>query len=159
MRTEQLTGPSRATSTIDPERSAMSSSAASLGTSDGAPLSAPVGAPVAQVTDLRVSLIRDGARREVLRGIDLDIARGEIVGLVGESGSGKSVLALSLLGLLPAASRPETSGRVSVAGVDMLKGQAAEVRRVRRTELGAIFQDPMSSLNPTMRIGRQLTEV
>ncbi len=68
----------------------------------------------ATIRDLHVSLERDGARSEVLRGIDLDIAPGEIVGLVGESGSGKSMLAMSLLGLLPDAARPEVTGEVTV---------------------------------------------
>ncbi|WIE61705.1 ABC transporter ATP-binding protein [Curtobacterium sp. MCLR17_032] len=112
----------------------------------------------ATIRDLHVSLERDGARSEVLRGIDLDIAPGEIVGLVGESGSGKSMLAMSLLGLLPDAARPEVTGEVTVQGTDMVHGTDAERRAARRSSLGAVFQDPMTSLNPTMRIGRQITE-
>jgi len=114
--------------------------------------------PVAAVRDLRVSLERDGVRSEVLRGVDLDIARGEIVGLVGESGSGKSMLALSVLGLLPEAARPHVSGTVRVGDTDMAHGPEAERRAARRTALGAVFQDPMTSLNPTMRVGRQIVE-
>ena len=112
----------------------------------------------ATIRDLHVSLERDGALSEVLRGIDLDIAPGEIVGLVGESGSGKSMLAMSLLGLLPDAARPEVTGEVTVQGTDMVRGTDAERRAARRSSLGAVFQDPMTSLNPTMRIGRQITE-
>ena len=112
----------------------------------------------ASVQGLSVQLSRGGVVSEVLRGVDLEIASGEIVGLVGESGSGKSVLALTLLGLLPEASSPRTSGSVTVAGVDMLTASASALRRVRATELGAIFQDPMTSLNPTMRVGAQVTE-
>jgi peptide/nickel transport system ATP-binding protein len=101
---------------------------------------------------------RRGARDvHALRGLDLDIAPGEIVGLVGESGSGKSVLGLALLGLLPRGAR--VAGEVKVAGVDMLRAREAERRAVRRSALGAIFQDPLSSLNPTMRVGRQVEEV
>jgi peptide/nickel transport system ATP-binding protein len=111
------------------------------------------------VQNLSVHLTRDGVRSHILRGVDLDIAPGEIVGLVGESGSGKSVLALAMLGLLPESSDPQTTGSITVAGVDMVHGTPADLRTVRRTELGAIFQDPMTSLNPTMRIGRQITEV
>ncbi|MEV4603276.1 ABC transporter ATP-binding protein [Amycolatopsis sp. NPDC049253] len=114
---------------------------------------------VASVRDLTVSLRRRGARSPVLRGIDLDIAPGEIVGLVGESGSGKSVLAMTMLGLLPRSSRPEITGSVHVAGTDILHGSAAQLRAARRTRLGVIFQDPMTSLNPTMRIGKQITEL
>jgi peptide/nickel transport system ATP-binding protein len=113
---------------------------------------------VASVRDLRVSLERDGVRSEVLRGIDLDIEPGEIVGLVGESGSGKSMLAMSLLGLLPEGARPDVSGEVVVAGTDMAHGPERDRRETRRTALGAVFQDPMTSLNPTMRIGRQIVE-
>ena len=112
----------------------------------------------ASVRGLTVSLTRGGVTSDVIRGVNLEIAPGEIVGLVGESGSGKSVLALALLGLLPESSAPRISGAVTVAGVDMVHGNAADLRRVRSTELGAIFQDPMTSLNPTMRIGAQVTE-
>ncbi|RFA18163.1 oligopeptide/dipeptide ABC transporter ATP-binding protein [Subtercola boreus] len=114
--------------------------------------------PAASLSGLTLSLERDGVRSDVLRGIDLEIARGEIVGLVGESGSGKSVLALALMGLLPHRSHPEVGGAIRVAGVDMVHGRAEELRAVRRNELGVIFQDPMTSLNPTMRIGDQVTE-
>ncbi|ADP81631.1 oligopeptide/dipeptide ABC transporter ATP-binding protein [Pseudofrankia inefficax] len=115
--------------------------------------------PVASVRGLTVSLTRNGVTSPVLRGVDLEIAPGEIVGLVGESGSGKSVLALALMGLLPAASRPVVDGEIRVAGTDVVHGSAAELRRLRRQNLGVIFQDPMTSLNPTMRVGRQITEV
>jgi len=121
-------------------------------------VSTPATVPAATVRDLHVSLERDGVRSEVLRGVDLDIARGEIVGLVGESGSGKSMLALSVLGLLPEAARPHVSGTVRVLDTDMAHGPEPERRAARRTALGAVFQDPMTSLNPTMRVGRQITE-
>ena len=114
---------------------------------------------IAAVDDLRVELRRDGVYSEVLRGVNLHIGRGEIVGLVGESGSGKSVLALSLMGLLPSDARPRVSGAARIGGVDMVHGPAAHQRAVRRAELGVIFQDPMTSLNPTMRVGRQITEI
>ncbi|MBI3215074.1 MAG: ABC transporter ATP-binding protein [Mycobacterium sp.] len=116
-------------------------------------------APVAVVEDFGLSLVRNGVRSEVLKNVSLAIRPGEILGLVGESGSGKSVLALSLLGLLPPESAPQAAGSVTVDGVDMLAAKPAELRRVRRDKLGAIFQDPMTSLNPTMRIGRQIGEV
>ncbi|WP_166442245.1 ATP-binding cassette domain-containing protein [Nakamurella flava] len=122
------------------------------------PGSTPDG-PVAVVRDYSLSLVRNGVRSEVLHGIDLEIGRGEVLGLVGQSGSGKSMLALSLLGLLPADSQPQTGGSVVVAGVDMVSAPESQRRAVRRDSLGAIFQDPMTSLNPTMRIGRQIGEV
>ena len=122
------------------------------------PATPPGTQPVAVVDDLTLSLVRNGRRHVVLQHVDLTIAAGEILGLVGESGSGKTVLSLALLGLVPHSARPEAAGSVRVAGVDMLRAEPAQVRRVRREALGAIFQDPMTSLNPTMRIGRQLAE-
>ncbi len=117
------------------------------------------GQDVARLADVHLTLRRDGTDVEVLRGIDLAIGRGEILGLVGESGSGKSVLALALMGLLPADAHPRLRGDLTVAGVDMARGPVSAQRAARRDHLGVIFQDPMTSLNPTMRIGRQITEV
>ena len=110
--------------------------------------------PVAALTDFSLSLVRNGIRNQVLERIDLQIRPGEILGLVGESGSGKSVLALSLLGLLPHTSHPQADGQVTVSGVDMVRASPAELRRVRGEVLGAIFQDPMTSLNPTVSSSR-----
>jgi peptide/nickel transport system ATP-binding protein len=114
--------------------------------------------PVARIEGLHVGFTRNGKPIEAVRGVDLEIRAGEVLGLVGESGSGKSVLGLSLLGLLPDASRPRTSGAVRIAGTDMLTASPQVRRQVRRDSLGAVFQDPMTSLNPTMRIGRQVAE-
>jgi peptide/nickel transport system ATP-binding protein len=111
---------------------------------------------VAIVSDLSVGFRRGGLRIQAVRGVSLDIRRGEILGLAGESGSGKSVLGLSLLGLLPADA--EIGGTVCVRGNDMVHGSAQLRRTVRRQHLGAVFQDPMTSLNPTMRVGRQVAE-
>lgn len=115
--------------------------------------------PVAVIKGLHLSLKRNGVRSDILHGIDLTVARKQAIALVGESGSGKSVLALSLMGLLPRASDPEVSGTVRLRGVDMVHGRASDLRRVRREELGVIFQDPLTSLNPTMRVGAQVDEV
>lgn len=108
--------------------------------------------------DLRVRLSRNGQEMEVLRGIDLTIGRSEIVGLVGESGSGKSVFGNTLLGLLPDSAHPHLSGKAVVAGTDMVTATARARRRCRQTHLGAVFQDPMSSLDPTMKVGKQVIE-
>ncbi|MGY4651120.1 dipeptide ABC transporter ATP-binding protein [Mycobacterium sp. URHB0021] len=111
---------------------------------------------VATVTDLHVTFRRNGTEVKALRGVTLSVRAGEILGLVGESGSGKSVLGFTTLGLLP--STAGVQGSVRVAGSDMVGGSAKALRKVRRLDLGAIFQDPMTSLNPTMRIGRQVAE-
>jgi peptide/nickel transport system ATP-binding protein len=112
-------------------------------------------ARVAAITDLHVTFRRNGKDVHALRGVSLDIGPGEILGLVGESGSGKSVLGFTMLGLLP---RARVRGTVTVTGTDMVNGDAKTLRKVRHLDLGAIFQDPMTSLNPTMRIGKQVAE-
>ncbi|MFT3851926.1 MAG: ABC transporter ATP-binding protein [Ilumatobacteraceae bacterium] len=119
---------------------------------------APAADVVASVEDLHVDIgTADGTVR-ALRGVDLTLRRGEIVALVGESGSGKSVLAASLLGLRPRAASVRISGSVDVAGIDMLDGDPAAIGKARRHRLGAVFQDPLGSLDPTMRIEPQLRE-
>jgi peptide/nickel transport system ATP-binding protein len=110
------------------------------------------------VDDLHVNFRRGREQIAAVRGVTLEVAPGEILGLVGESGSGKSVLGLSLLGLLPTSPAPAVSGRALVCGTDMVAASPEERRVVRRRHLGAVFQDPMTSLNPTMRVGRQVAE-
>ena len=114
--------------------------------------------PRARLVDVHVTFQRRGSALRAVRGVSLDVAAGEILAVVGESGSGKSVLGLTLLGLLQGEPTPEVSGRAEVCGVDMIGASPAERREVRRAHLGAVFQDPMTSLNPTMRVGRQVTE-
>ena len=114
---------------------------------------------VASVENYIVTFTRSGSPIHALRGVSLSIGHSEVVALVGESGSGKSVLGLSMLGLLDRSGSSKVSGRVLIAGNDISKLSAGDLRRLRREQLGAIFQDPMTSLNPTMRIGNQLGEV
>ena len=106
------------------------------------------------VQDLRVDF---GAGREAVRGVDLTVGRGETVAVVGESGCGKSLTALALLGLTPAAAR--VSGSASLAGTELIGRPDRELRKIRGDRASMIFQDPMSSLNPTTRIGTQIAEV
>ena len=115
--------------------------------------------PPLRVTDLSVTFQRGGVPVRALRGVSLEMGRREILAVVGESGSGKSVLGLTLLGLLGGNPAPTVTGRAEVCGTDMVSAMTNERRLVRRAHMGAVFQDPMTSLNPTMKIGSQLREV
>ena len=93
---------------------------------------------------------------QALRGVSLEVAPGEIVGLVGESGAGKTVLGLAALGLLPPSA--EIDGHVFLGDTDMATATDEQRRVARKRFAGAVFQDPMTSLNPTMTVGRQVAE-
>ncbi len=115
---------------------------------------------VGWLADLEVSYPSRAGERHAVRGLTLSVARGEIVALVGESGSGKSSAALALLGLLgEGRSTAKLDGDAEVLGVGMLGEPSDQRRDLRRRRLGAVFQDPTASLNPTMTVGRQLMEV
>ena len=114
--------------------------------------------PVLRVADLSVTLHRDGRAYAILDRVSLEVQRGEIVAMLGESGSGKSTLGLAVMGLLPADAEPVVSGSVAVDGIELLGGDALRWRTVRRERLGTVFQDPIGSLNPSIRIGAQLAE-
>ena len=120
--------------------------------------SAPSPRPLVTVEDLHVSFERGGEEVQALRGVSFQLGAGEILGVVGESGSGKSVLGLTLLGLLPRRPGPRISGFAEVCGADMVAADPELARTMRKKSLGAVFQDPMTSLNPTMRIGQQVAE-
>src|SRR3712207_134114 len=113
--------------------------------------------PVLEVEDLRVRLRTPRGPAEVVNGLSYTVAPGETVAVVGESGSGKSVSVLALMGLLPA--RVATvSGRALLDGEDLLRMSPERLRQVRGPGIGMVFQDPMTSLNPVLTIGRQLVE-
>jgi peptide/nickel transport system ATP-binding protein len=111
-----------------------------------------------ELDDLHVTFPSSPRPVRALRGASLRVGAGEILGLVGESGSGKSVLGLASLGLLPRSPAPEVRGRIDLGGLDMTEATDDERRAKRGIYVGAVFQDPMTSLNPTMRIGRQVAE-
>lgn len=113
--------------------------------------------PVLVIDHLRIGFGRDGTETTAVHDVSLSVERGEIVGLIGESGSGKSLTCRSALRLMPRGGRV-TAGSVVVNGRDVLTMPEGELRRLRAHEIGMIFQDPFTSLNPTLRIGRQLTE-
>ena len=120
---------------------------------------APATDVIAEITDLRIAFATaDGGVIERVRGVDLRIARGEIVGIVGESGSGKSLTAMALAGLLGDDARIATTAH-RFDDIDMTRTLTSADRSRLGVELGMIFQDPLTSLNPALTIGRQLTEV
>ena len=109
------------------------------------------------VQDLRVEFWTSRGTIYAVNGISFDIAPGETLGIVGESGCGKSVTALALLGILPRAGRIR-GGSALFGGRDLLKLSDRELRLIRGKEIAMIFQDPMTSLNPVLTIGRQIRE-
>ena len=115
-------------------------------------------APLLQVRDLRTSFFTDDGELKAVDGISYDIEEGETLGLVGESGCGKSVSALSLLRLIPSPPGKIIGGEVIFEGEDLLKVDEDEIRHVRGNKIAMVFQEPMTSLNPVLTIGRQLTE-
>ncbi len=110
------------------------------------------------VDDLRVEFKTARGTVYAVNGVSFDVAPGETLGLVGESGCGKSVTSLALLGILARNGRV-TSGRALFAGTDLLGLGDSQLRRIRGREIAMIFQDPMTSLNPVLTIGRQIREV
>ena len=113
---------------------------------------------VLEVEDIRTRFhTRDGTVHAV-NGISFDLSEGELLGVVGESGSGKSVTMMSLLKLLPMPPAEIVSGRALLDGEDLIGLDLDELRSVRGARVGFIFQDPMTSLNPVLTVGYQLTE-
>jgi peptide/nickel transport system ATP-binding protein len=113
---------------------------------------------VIRVEDLRVHFhTAEGVVRAV-NGVSLEVRRGETLAVVGESGSGKSVTALSILRLLPEPPARIESGQIRLGGRDLLTLTEAEMRRVRGNAVSMIFQEPMTSLDPVMTVGRQIAE-
>ena len=109
-----------------------------------------------EIRDLHVKF--QNRDREAVAGISLHIDEGEILGLVGESGSGKSVTAMSIAGLLPRR-RCTYSGDILLAKMDLLHADRAELRKIHGKEIGVVFQEPMSAMDPLMKVGQQVEEV
>jgi peptide/nickel transport system ATP-binding protein len=127
-----------------------------MGNSNHWPTNSDASEPLLSIRDLRVEFATDAGPVPAVRGIDLQIAAGETVALVGESGSGKSVTALSIMRL--------TEGRIAAGSIqfqgrDLASVADAEMRAIRGGQIGMIFQEPMTSLNPVFTVGRQIQEV
>jgi peptide/nickel transport system ATP-binding protein len=113
--------------------------------------------PLLAVRDLRVARQTETGEAEIVTGVDLTLNEGEVLGIVGESGCGKSVSMLSLLGILPPALRV-SSGSALFEGEDLFAQKETRLAQLRGSRIGFVFQDPMTSLNPVMTIGAQLSE-
>ncbi|CUH29574.1 Stage 0 sporulation protein KD [Jannaschia seosinensis] len=114
--------------------------------------------PVLEVRDLRTVFQTRGGEVHAVNSVSFDVKPGELLGVVGESGSGKSVTMMSLVGLLPMPPAEVRGGEVLLDGEDLLKVSPARLRDVRGGEVGFIFQDPMTSLNPVFTVGFQIIE-
>src|SRR6478672_8751060 len=114
--------------------------------------------PILSIKNLAVEFKTDDGVVHAVDDITYDVFPGETLGIVGESGSGKSVSTLSILGLIPQPPGRIVSGTAMFKGKDLLKMKKKDLRRFRGDELAMVFQDPMTSLNPVIRIGDQLGE-
>jgi peptide/nickel transport system ATP-binding protein len=112
---------------------------------------------VLQIRDLRVTFNTQMGELKAVRGIDVDVAPGEILGVVGESGSGKSVSFLAAMGLLPPSAT--ITGSVKLDGKELIGSKRKAFRSVRGKSLAMVFQDPLSALNPVHRVGDQIVEM
>ncbi len=116
------------------------------------------GQPVLSVKDLVVEFDTFGGKVRAVRGVSYDVHAGETLAVVGESGCGKSVTVQALMGLIPMPPGRIVSGSARLLGRELVGLTQAQLNQVRGADMGMIFQDPMTSLNPTMRIGDQIAE-
>ncbi|MDR1468399.1 MAG: ABC transporter ATP-binding protein [Spirochaetaceae bacterium] len=115
--------------------------------------------PFLEVKDLEVRYHSGGQIIHAVNGVSFQLKRGKTIGLVGETGAGKTTIAKSILRILPKVSAEITGGSISLEENDLLKLPEDEMRKVRGNRISMVFQDPMTALNPTMRIGKQIMEV
>ena len=114
---------------------------------------------VLKVSNLAVEFATYGGTVKAVRGVSFEVYEGEVLAIVGESGCGKSVTCQTLMGLVPCPPGRVTGGQIMLGGRDLLQISKGEFEAVRGRELGMIFQDPLTSLNPTMTVGNQIIEV
>jgi oligopeptide transport system ATP-binding protein len=113
---------------------------------------------ILEVKDLEISFSTYAGEVQAVRGVTFDLRRGETLAIVGESGSGKSVTAKSIMRLLPEANSIFKGGEAIFEGRDLLSLSEKQMQGIRGSKIAMVFQDPMTSLDPTMRVGRQITE-
>ena len=114
--------------------------------------------PILTVNNLHISFQSHDEERDAVRGVSFEVYKGETLGIVGESGSGKSVTARSIMRLLPSPPALMKDGEIIFLGDNLADKSEKQMENIRGQEIGMIFQDPMSSLNPTIRIGEQISE-
>ena len=115
--------------------------------------------PLLEVKNLRINFKTYAGLVQAVRGVDFTLAKGETLAIVGESGSGKSVTSNALMRLIPQPAGRYEDGQILFEGKDLLKLSEREMESIRGNEIARIFQDPMTALNPTMRVGKQIMEV
>ena len=113
---------------------------------------------ILEVKNLHTYFYTDGGVVKSVDGVDFELKEGSTLGIVGESGSGKSVTSLSIMGLLAGTTGRITEGEILLEGKDIAHISEEEKRKLRGSQISMIFQEPMTSLNPVMKIGKQLTE-
>jgi peptide/nickel transport system ATP-binding protein len=116
-------------------------------------------APFLSVRNLSAEYHADGQTIHAVNGVSFDLRRGKTIGLVGETGAGKTTIAKSILRILPDVSARISSGEALLEGNDLFKLPEEEMRKIRGKRISMVFQDPMTALNPTMRVGKQIMEV
>ena len=114
---------------------------------------------IIEIKNLSVGFNSQKIKIKAVKSISFDIPKGKTLALVGESGSGKTVTALSILKLLPYPTAFHDSGEVNYKGVNLLKSNSANIQKIRGKNISAIFQEPMSSLNPLHTVEKQINEV
>ncbi len=115
--------------------------------------------PLLEIEGLGVEFSTAAGRVQAVRDVSISVGRGRTLAILGESGSGKSVTALSIMGLLPSSARPVVRGDIRFEGRSLTAIGSEELRRVRGSRIGMIFQDPLSSLNPVFTVGAQIDEM
>ena len=113
---------------------------------------------ILKVEDLKTSFMTSSGEVQAVRGVSFEVHKGEILGIVGESGSGKSVTSMSILRLLADTARIK-NGKIEFEGTDLTKVSDKQMREIRGQKIAMVFQDPMSSLNPLIPVGKQVAEM